>query len=70
MGLDSGSSGPLLESTGWLAAHRRNQSLLRGPIDLRRDSLSGRPAPTVPRPPRDPADWRAWGMRLFIRPAP
>lgn len=56
---------PLLESGGWLAAHRRKKtSLEKSAIDSRQSSLTGR----ISRP--DPSTrplfgWRPPGMQLF-----
>jgi hypothetical protein len=67
LGLESDSSRPLLESTGWLAAHRRNQaSMKQNPVDRRRNSLAGAVSPGggVPDIPRE---WGPWSLRLFRR---
>jgi hypothetical protein len=67
LGLDSDSSRPLLESTGWLAAHRRNQASMKlNPVDRRRNSLAG----AVSQGEADlgvPRDWGSWSLRLFRR---
>lgn len=65
MGLESDSSRPLLESTGWLAAHRRNQaSMKQNPVDRHSNSLAGRVSPGQP-PPSVSGEWGSWSMRLF-----
>ncbi|MBK5092716.1 MAG: hypothetical protein JJE48_04265 [Actinobacteria bacterium] len=67
MGIESGSSRTLLESTGWLAAHRRNQAWLRqNPVDLHMSSFTGgaalENASTTKR-----NRWLAWSFPLFGR---
>ncbi len=65
MGLESDSSRQVLESTGWLAAHRRNQaSMKQNPVDRHSSSLAGRVSPGGP-PVSVPGEWRSWSMRLF-----
>lgn len=65
MGLESDSSRQVLESTGWLAAHRRNQaSMKQNPVDRHSNSLAGRVSPVGP-PTSVPGEWRSWSMRLF-----
>jgi hypothetical protein len=65
LGLESDSSRQVLESTGWLAAHRRNQaSTKQNPVDRHSNSLAGRVSPGEP-PPGAPGEWRSWSMRLF-----
>jgi hypothetical protein len=65
LGLESDWSGPLLESTGWLAAHRRNQaSLKRNPVMCHRDGVAG----VVSRDngiPHTGGPWGSWSLRLF-----
>jgi hypothetical protein len=67
LGLESDWSRSLLESTGWLAAHRRNQaSLKRNPVVCHRDSLAG----AVSRDngmSRSSGPWGSWSLRLFSR---
>ena len=67
MELESDCSRPLLESTGWLAAHRRNQaSLKQNPVICHRDGLAG----AVSRDngvAHTNGAWGSWGLRLFRR---
>ena len=67
MELESDWSRTLLESTGWLAAHRRNQaSLKQNPVVCHRDGLAG----AVSRDcgmPRSNGAWGSWSLRLFSR---
>lgn len=58
----------LLESTGWLAAHRRKKaSVENNAIDSRRSTLSGLVSRETP-PPLPMAGWRSWSLRLFCEP--
>lgn len=62
--MENDSSRPLLESTGWLAAHRRYQSWLKqNPVHFHRKSLTG----AVPMGPitRSFEEWRSWSLMLF-----
>jgi hypothetical protein len=65
--LESDWSRTLLESTGWLAAHRRNQaSLKQNPVICQRDGLAG----AVSRDsgiPNPTGAWGSWSLRLFRR---
>ncbi len=65
MGLESDSSGALLESGGWLAAHRKQQvSLKMNPVHSRGSSLNGEVARRMPAH-ESPQAWRAWSIGLF-----
>jgi hypothetical protein len=65
LGLESDWSRPLLESTGWLAAHRRNQaSLKRNPVICHRDGLAGAVARDSGMSHSTGA-WGSWSLRLF-----
>ena len=67
MGLESDSSRPLLESTGWLAAHRRNQAALKqNPVICHRDGLAGAVSRGSGMSPSTGA-WGSWSLRLFRR---
>jgi len=67
LGLESDSSGPLLESTGWLAAHRRNQaSLKQNPVICHRDGLAGAVSRNSEMSHSNEA-WGSWSLRLFRR---
>ena len=67
MGLEHYSSGPLLESTGWLAAHRKKQvSLKHNPVHSHRSSLAGEVSDDE-RTPYSFSEWLAWNMGLFYR---
>lgn len=65
MGIESDLNRPLLESTGWLAAHRRKKTALGGnAITSRQSSLTGRVC--RPDPTANPLfGWRSWSMQLF-----
>jgi len=57
---------PLLESTGWLAAHRRSQEWLKqNPVHFHRCSLTGEVA--AGRPSRETLMWHSWSLKLFSR---
>lgn len=66
MGLDNCSSGWLVESTGWLAAHRRKQvSQKQNPVHFQLDSLTGvvTPATSMPNPMQG---WRSCSLTLGL----
>ncbi|MHB8894315.1 MAG: hypothetical protein ACYC99_03940 [Candidatus Geothermincolia bacterium] len=64
MGLEHDSFRPLLESTGWLAAHRRSQRWLKqNPVSSQRNSLTGGASPD--RPARESVAWHSWSLKLF-----
>ena len=66
MGLEHDSSRPLLESSGWLAAHRRSQKWLKkNPVPVQRTSLTGEAPPD--RPSRETLLWHSWGLKVFGR---
>jgi hypothetical protein len=66
MGMEHDSTRPVLESSGWLAAHRRNQrSLERNPVHFHPRSISGEPSPQ--RPPKGLPYWHSWSLGLFSR---
>jgi hypothetical protein len=66
MVMENDSPRPLLESTGWLAAHRRSQRWLKqNPIHFHRSSLAGEVA--ADRPSRETLAWHSWSLRLFNR---
>jgi len=57
----------LLESTGWLAAHRRQQvSLKQNPVHSHHNSLAGEAARGVPETLAS-RGWRSWSPGLFRR---
>lgn len=63
--LDFDLSRPLLESTGWLGAHRRNQSMLeQHPVNLHTSSLAGK-VPSGHCLPRRLYKWHSWSLMLF-----
>jgi hypothetical protein len=68
LGIENGSSRTLLESTGWLAAHRRNQAWLKqNPVDLHMSSFTGGAA--IDKAPGEKLNkWLLWSTRLFDRP--
>lgn len=67
MGLENDSSRPLLESTGWLAAHRRQQvSLKQNPVHSHGSSLNGEVSRTAPMQSAM-QEWRSWSLGLFRR---
>ena len=67
MGKENGSSRTLLESTGWLAAHRRNQAWLKqNPVDLHMSSFTGGAAPDNT-PVEKLNKWLSWSVPLFTR---
>ena len=67
MGIENGSSRTLLESTGWLAAHRRNQAWLRqNPVDLHMSSFTGGAA-IESTPATKLNRWLSWSFHLFNR---
>jgi hypothetical protein len=69
LGLESHSSGPLLESTGWLAAHRKKQvSLKLNPVHSHGNSLTGEVS-NDDRTPYSFSEWLAWNIGLFYRSA-
>lgn len=66
MGMEHDSPRPLLESTGWLAAHKRNQRWLKqSPIYFHRSSLTGEVSRG--RPSKETLAWHSWSLRLFNR---
>lgn len=66
MGMGDGSPRPLLESSGWLAAHRRSQRWLKqNPVHFHKSSLSGEASQEPPS--RQNPDWGSWSLRLFNR---
>jgi hypothetical protein len=66
MGMEHDSPRPLLESSGWLAAHRRSQrSLERNPVHFRTNSISGEASSQ--RPAKGLACWHSWSLGLFSR---
>ena len=67
LSIEDGSSGLLLESTGWLAAHRRNQAWLKqNPVDLHMSSFTGGAA--LENTPATNLDkWLFWSTHLFNR---
>ena len=67
MGIENGSSRILLESNGWLAAHRRNRAWLKqNPVDLHMSSFTGGAALEDP-PATDLNKWLFWSTHLFNR---
>ena len=69
LGMEDGSSRPLLESTGWLVAHRRNQTWLKqNPVDLHMNSFAGGAA-LDNAPSIKFAKWLSWSIHLFSRSA-
>ena len=67
MGLESDSCRLLLESSGWLAAHRRKQfSLKQDPVRYQLDSLTGEVSPASPLPEASQG-WRSFSLRLVKR---
>ena len=66
LGMEHDSGRPLLESTGWLAAHRRSQKWLKqNPVHFHRNSLTGEVSPD--RPARETLAWQSWSLTLFNR---
>ncbi|HEY5494468.1 MAG TPA: hypothetical protein VIK15_07725 [Candidatus Anoxymicrobiaceae bacterium] len=66
MGMEHDSPRPLLESTGWLAAHKRNQRWLKqSPVHFHRSSLTGEVSRE--RPSKETLAWHSWSLRLFSR---
>lgn len=66
MGMENDSPRPLLESTGWLAAHRRSQKWLKqNPVHFHRSSLTGEVC--ADRPAKETLAWHSWGLKLFNR---
>jgi hypothetical protein len=67
LGIENGSSRTLLESTGWLAAHRRNQAWLKqNPVDLHMSSFTGGAAIDNISAAKL-KKWLSWSVRLFTR---
>lgn len=65
MELDYDLSRPLLESTGWLGAHRRNQSMLeQHPVNFHTSSLAGKVS-SGHCLPRRLHKWHSWSLLLF-----
>jgi hypothetical protein len=63
--LDIGSSRLLLESTGWLVAHRRCRAWQKqNPVHFHSNSLSGE-IPTAHPLSRGEQDWGSWSLMLF-----
>ena len=57
----------MLESTGWLAAHRKKQASLKlNPVHSHRNSLTGEVS-NDDRAPYSFSEWLAWNMGLFYR---
>jgi len=66
LGMEHDSPRPLLESTGWLAAHKRNQRWLKqSPVHFHRSSLTGEVSRE--RPSKETLAWHSWSLRLFSR---
>ncbi len=67
MGIENGSSRTLLESTGWLAAHKRNQAWLKqNPVDLHMSSFRGGAAiDNISAAKLN--KWLSWSVHLFTR---
>ena len=65
MVMDIGSSRLLLESTGWLVAHRKSLAWhKRNPVDFHLSSLSGEVASSPPLSSGE-QEWGSWGLMLF-----
>jgi hypothetical protein len=63
--IDIGSSRLLLESTGWLVAHRRSRAWRKlNPVHFHRSSLSGEAPPDYARSSGE-QEWGSWGLVLF-----
>lgn len=59
---------PLFESSGWLAAHRRNQKWLRqNPVLIRVSSIAGAVSLQNPAERGFPG-WKSWSLRLLRKP--
>ena len=68
MGIEEGSSRIVLESSGWLAAHKRNRKWLeRNPLERRLQGFTGVASPGNWFP-ASPDTWRSWGLSLFRHP--
>jgi hypothetical protein len=68
LGIEEGSSRIVLESSGWLAAHKRNRKWLeRNPLERRRQGICVASAGDWLTTSSD--TWRAWGLSLFKHPA-
>jgi hypothetical protein len=68
VGIEEGSSRIVLESSGWLAAHKRNRKWLeRNPLERRRQGICAASAGEWLA--ASPDTWRAWGLSLFKNPA-
>ena len=65
MGIENNSSRPVLESSGWLAAHRKNLRWLESSALRRHQSSFTSGAPTKTPVASHLDDWRSWGARLF-----
>ncbi len=69
MVLDIGSSRLLLESTGWLVAHRRSRTWQKlNPVHFHRSSLSGGP-PSGHSVSSGEQEWGSWGLMLLKKAA-
>ncbi len=69
MVLDIGSSRLLLESTGWLVAHRKSRTWQRrGPVHFHWSTLSGGPPSDHPVYSGE-QEWGSWGLMLFKKAA-
>lgn len=65
MGLESDWTRPLLESGGWLAAHRRKKTAVgNNAIDSRQSTLNGLFSREA-KAPHPLLGWRSWSLRLF-----